>query len=100
MFISLPPSSLFALSQKLADVSSNDSSDSLETRFLSILCTRSYPHLRRGRITFLHQLQNKCLDLGWMGGGEMGILSRLRLSPVSPAVVGRRQWEELVWPGI
>ncbi|RMB96705.1 hypothetical protein DUI87_26770 [Hirundo rustica rustica] len=32
---------------KLADVSSNDSSDSLETRFLSILCTRSYPHLRR-----------------------------------------------------
>ncbi|KFP24381.1 Annexin A6, partial [Colius striatus] len=35
------------LSQKLADVSSNDSGDSLETRFLSILCTRSYPHLRR-----------------------------------------------------
>ncbi|NXP37349.1 ANXA6 protein, partial [Leiothrix lutea] len=33
--------------KKLADVSSNDSSDSLETRFLSILCTRSYPHLRR-----------------------------------------------------
>uniref|UniRef100_A0A8V0YPV9 Annexin n=1 Tax=Gallus gallus TaxID=9031 RepID=A0A8V0YPV9_CHICK len=33
--------------QKLADVASNDSSDSLETRFLSILCTRSYPHLRR-----------------------------------------------------
>lgn len=32
---------------KLADVASNDSSDSLETRFLSILCTRSYPHLRR-----------------------------------------------------
>ncbi|XP_009570417.1 PREDICTED: annexin A6 [Fulmarus glacialis] len=32
---------------KLADVSSNDSSDSLETRFLSILCTRSYHHLRR-----------------------------------------------------
>uniref|UniRef100_A0A8C3BSF6 Annexin n=1 Tax=Cairina moschata TaxID=8855 RepID=A0A8C3BSF6_CAIMO len=32
---------------KLADVSSNDSSDSLETRFLSILCTRSYPQLRR-----------------------------------------------------
>ncbi|XP_010181673.1 PREDICTED: annexin A6 isoform X2 [Mesitornis unicolor] len=33
--------------KKLADVSSNDSSDSLETRFLSILCTRSYPHLRK-----------------------------------------------------
>ncbi|NXX39971.1 ANXA6 protein, partial [Tricholaema leucomelas] len=33
--------------KKLADVSSNDSSDSLETRFLSILCTRSYPHLCR-----------------------------------------------------
>uniref|UniRef100_A0A8B9SLW7 Annexin n=1 Tax=Anas platyrhynchos TaxID=8839 RepID=A0A8B9SLW7_ANAPL len=33
--------------KKLADVSSNDSSDSLETRFLSILCTRSYPQLRR-----------------------------------------------------
>ncbi|NXX18480.1 ANXA6 protein, partial [Podargus strigoides] len=33
--------------KKLADVASNDSSDSLETRFLSILCTRSYPHLRR-----------------------------------------------------
>ncbi|XP_054024259.1 annexin A6 isoform X2 [Dryobates pubescens] len=33
--------------KKLADVSSNDSKDSLETRFLSILCTRSYPHLRR-----------------------------------------------------
>ncbi|NXI47559.1 ANXA6 protein, partial [Galbula dea] len=33
--------------KKLADVSSNDSSDSLETRFLSILCTRSYSHLRR-----------------------------------------------------
>ncbi|XP_010000328.1 PREDICTED: annexin A6 isoform X2 [Chaetura pelagica] len=32
---------------KLADVSSNESSDSLETRFLTILCTRSYPHLRR-----------------------------------------------------
>uniref|UniRef100_A0A8C6Z8H8 Annexin n=1 Tax=Nothoprocta perdicaria TaxID=30464 RepID=A0A8C6Z8H8_NOTPE len=32
---------------KLADVSSNDSGDSLETRFLSILCTRSYQHLRR-----------------------------------------------------
>ncbi|KAM6357398.1 annexin A6 isoform 2-T2 [Alca torda] len=33
--------------KKLADVASNDSGDSLETRFLSILCTRSYPHLRR-----------------------------------------------------
>ncbi|XP_065590801.1 annexin A6 isoform X2 [Cyrtonyx montezumae] len=33
--------------KKLADVASNDSSESLETRFLSILCTRSYPHLRR-----------------------------------------------------
>ncbi|NWX13828.1 ANXA6 protein, partial [Aegotheles bennettii] len=33
--------------KKLADVSSNESSDSLETRFLSILCTRSYPHLRK-----------------------------------------------------
>ncbi|XP_075572052.1 annexin A6 isoform X2 [Pelecanus crispus] len=33
--------------KKLADVSSNESSDSLETRFLTILCTRSYPHLRR-----------------------------------------------------
>ncbi|XP_071614697.1 annexin A6 isoform X2 [Heliangelus exortis] len=33
--------------KKLADVSSNESSDSLETRFLSILCTRSYPQLRR-----------------------------------------------------
>uniref|UniRef100_A0A8C0H460 Annexin n=1 Tax=Chelonoidis abingdonii TaxID=106734 RepID=A0A8C0H460_CHEAB len=31
---------------KLSDVSSGDST-SLETRFLSILCTRSYPHLRR-----------------------------------------------------
>ncbi|XP_019390791.1 PREDICTED: annexin A6 isoform X3 [Crocodylus porosus] len=31
---------------KLADVSSGDTS-SLETRFLSILCTRSYPHLRK-----------------------------------------------------
>lgn len=49
----LPLHSLL-LSQKLADVSSNDSSDSLETRFLSILCTRSYPHLRKGRTTFLH----------------------------------------------
>uniref|UniRef100_A0A8C3S1M7 Annexin n=1 Tax=Chelydra serpentina TaxID=8475 RepID=A0A8C3S1M7_CHESE len=32
--------------KKLSDVSSGDST-SLETRFLSILCTRSYPHLRR-----------------------------------------------------
>uniref|UniRef100_A0ABM5FL69 Annexin n=1 Tax=Pogona vitticeps TaxID=103695 RepID=A0ABM5FL69_9SAUR len=32
--------------QKLADVSSDDST-SLETRFLSILCTQSYPQLRR-----------------------------------------------------
>ncbi|XP_014453423.1 annexin A6 isoform X2 [Alligator mississippiensis] len=31
---------------KLADVSSGNT-DSLETRFLSILCTRSYPHLRK-----------------------------------------------------
>lgn len=91
MFLSaMTLSSLIVLSQKLADVSSNDSSDSLETRFLSILCTRSYPHLRRGRITFLHQLQHKCLDLGWVGDGEMGVPSRLRLSPVSPAVVGMR----------
>ncbi|KFP91135.1 Annexin A6, partial [Apaloderma vittatum] len=43
--LGLVPSLLWAV--KLADVSSNDSSDSLETRFLSILCTRSYPHLRR-----------------------------------------------------
>ncbi|KAG6941222.1 annexin A6 [Chelydra serpentina] len=35
-----------AESLKLSDVSSGDST-SLETRFLSILCTRSYPHLRR-----------------------------------------------------
>uniref|UniRef100_A0A8D0GFJ3 Annexin n=1 Tax=Sphenodon punctatus TaxID=8508 RepID=A0A8D0GFJ3_SPHPU len=32
--------------KKLADVSSEEST-SLETRFLSILCTRSYPHLRK-----------------------------------------------------
>ncbi|XP_074866269.1 annexin A6 isoform X2 [Carettochelys insculpta] len=32
--------------KKLSDVSSGDST-SLETHFLSILCTRSYPHLRR-----------------------------------------------------
>ncbi|XP_074866268.1 annexin A6 isoform X1 [Carettochelys insculpta] len=35
-----------AESLKLSDVSSGDST-SLETHFLSILCTRSYPHLRR-----------------------------------------------------
>lgn len=33
--------------QEIADTTSGDKS-SLETRFMMILCTRSYPHLRRG----------------------------------------------------
>ncbi|EMP24706.1 Annexin A6 [Chelonia mydas] len=44
--LSLSLCQVVAESLKLSDVSSGDST-SLETRFLSILCTRSYPHLRR-----------------------------------------------------
>lgn len=33
--------------QEIADTPSGDKT-SLETRFMTILCTRSYPHLRRG----------------------------------------------------
>ena len=40
------PAPTWAL-QEIADTTSGDKS-SLETRFMMILCTRSYPHLRRG----------------------------------------------------
>lgn len=102
----LPLHSLL-VSQKLADVSSNDSSDSLETRFLSILCTRSYPHLRKGRTTFLHccwTLSCSTSALGGTGGTcgqqQTEVTSRLRLSPVSPVGVGMRWWEDMAWPCI
>lgn len=81
------------LSQKLADVSSNDSSDSLETRFLSILCTRSYPHLRRGRTTFLsHCWTLSCNTSAWIWAGWDSWAAGGWGGPISPVVGGDGIW--------
>ena len=49
-------------SQEIADTSSGGDKASMETRFMTILCTRSYAHLRRGEASVLpFQLSGKTL---------------------------------------
>lgn len=47
MFVPVSPPALF---KELADAC-NAESDDMEMKFMSILCTRSVPHLRRGKKT-------------------------------------------------
>ena len=60
------PAPTWAL-QEIADTTSGDKS-SLETRFMMILCTRSYPHLRRGET----QLPPLPRQASAVGSGDLG----------------------------